>query len=72
MPGFYWAVLRLSNSRIDAHIGIAARDDKWLLCLIGKNLMNEIIDGSSQSSGIEGFGHLNPPRTIALQAMFGF
>ena len=65
-------VAQSSYSRIDARIGIAARDDKWSLSLIGKNLTNEIILGSSQSIGIQGLGHLNPPRTIALQAKFGF
>ena len=59
-------------SRVDARIGVAASDDTWSLSLIGKNLTNEIILGSSQSIGIQGLGHLNPPRTIALQAKFGF
>ena len=59
-------------ARVDARIGIAASDDKWSLSLIGKNLTNQIILGSSQSIGIEGLGHLNPPRTVALQAKFGF
>ena len=64
-------VAQRAYSRVDARIGVAASDDKWSLSLIGKNLTNEIILGSSQSIGIQGLGHLNPPRTIALQAKFG-
>ena len=65
-------VAQAAYSRIDARIGIAAPDGKWALTLIGKNLSNTIILGSSQSIGIEGLGHLNPPRTIMLQAKYGF
>ena len=59
-------------SRFDARIGIASSDRNWSLTLIGKNLSDERILGSSQSIGIQGLGHLNPPRTIMLQAKYGF
>ena len=65
-------VAQAAYSRVDGRIGIAAPDGKWALTLIGKNLTNAIILGSSQSIGIEGLGHLNPPRTIMLQAKYGF
>lgn len=54
-------------STFDARLGVGGVDGKWSLSVIGKNLSNERILGSSQSIGIQGLGHLKAPRTVTLQ-----
>jgi len=61
-----------SYTRVDAHIGIAGRDDMWSISVIGKNLTEEEILGSSQGFGTYFLGYLEPPRTIFIRATLNF
>jgi iron complex outermembrane receptor protein len=60
-----------SYERWDANIGIAPGDDKWSLRVIGKNLSEEAILGSTQDI-VGHVGFINAPRTVALQGIYSF
>lgn len=57
-------------TKIGARIGVAARNGKWSVSLIGQNLSNEITTTTSQSYGGAYLGYAAAPRTIMLQARF--
>lgn len=61
-----------SFTRVDAHVGIAGRNDSWSVSLIGKNLTEEEILGSSQGFGTYYLGYLEPPRTLFIRATLNF
>lgn len=61
-----------SYTRVDAHVGIAGRNDSWSISLIGKNLTEEEILGSSQGFGTYYLGYLEPPRTLFIRATLNF
>ena len=56
-----------SYTRVDARLGIAAGDNRWSISVIGKNLGDEVVIGSSQGFGSYNLAYAEPPRTIFLQ-----
>ena len=61
-----------SFTRVDARIGIASANDRWSLSVIGKNLGDEAVNGSTQPFGSWNLGYLKPPRLIFLQGTVRF
>jgi iron complex outermembrane receptor protein len=61
-----------SYTRVDARIGIAAASNRWSLSLVGKNLGDEAIVGSSQGFGSYNLAYAEPPRRIFLQGTLRF
>ena len=60
-------MLQGSYTRVDARLGIAAGDNRWSISVIGKNLGDEVVIGSSQGFGSYNLAYAEPPRTIFLQ-----
>lgn len=57
--------------RWSARIGVQY-DDRWTLELIGNNLSNEAVNGSTQPFGSWNIGYLDPPRTVTLRVTANF
>jgi outer membrane receptor protein involved in Fe transport len=61
-----------SYTRVDARIGIAAASNRWAITLVGKNLGDEVVIGSSQGFGSYNLAYTEPPRRIFLQGTLRF
>jgi hypothetical protein len=61
-----------SWQRLSGHIGIS-KGDNYKLEVIGSNLTNEKVLGSTQPfGGSYNLGYLDPPRMVMLKATVGF
>ena len=68
-----------AHEKINARVSLGATDGKWLIAVVGKNLADEATttfgnDIPLGSLGFDGsyFQHIDPPRTITLQARWSF
>ena len=68
-----------AHEKINARISLGAIDGKWSIAVVGKNLTDEATttfgnDIPLGSFGFDGtyFQHIDPPRTITLQARWSF
>lgn len=67
-------------TKINARIAIGSKNGDWELALIGRNLTDEVIIPYSSPAPLAGAvfgapsipGFIEPPRTVALQAIFRF
>jgi outer membrane receptor protein involved in Fe transport len=67
------------HAKINARVSLGTTDGKWLIAVVGKNLGDEATttfgnDVPLGSLGFDGtyFQHIDPPRTITLQARWSF
>lgn len=68
-----------AHEKINARISLGASDGRWFIAVLGKNLGDEATttfgnDVPLGSLGFDGtyFQHIDPPRTITLQARWSF
>ena len=66
-----------SYSKVDARIGIEASDQRWSLGVVGRNIGDEEVLGSTQTFfnpllQPTALGYLEPPMTITVQARYRF
>jgi outer membrane receptor protein involved in Fe transport len=59
-----------SWTKLSASVGVEALDGRWSVSLIGKNLTDEEILGTTQAFAGRFIGILGEPRTIALRAQY--
>jgi len=66
-----------SYEKIDARIGIEASDQRWSVAVVGRNLGDEEVLGSTQTFfnpllQPTALGYLEPPMTVSVQARYRF
>lgn len=72
------ALYQRSYAKLDARLALASSEGKWEVALLGKNLTdkttrnfgNDALGGPFMLGTF--FSHVEPPRTLALQALFKF
>ncbi len=72
-------IIQDSYFKANARIALAASDDSWSLALIGKNITDEETFSWGNDVPLGGLGfaftyfqHIDPPRTLELQARYNF